>query len=509
MRLTRRPGPAGTARRLAWWLPLLAAWSGLGPAAALEAQGIRLRGVTTTRFLELQRFEDDSVAESATLPYAGDFRQTPSGVVVRCNLDTWCRYKRSGEMATSIPVWQDLQATAWGLGEGVSVHADMRFRGAMGSLPALWPRAEDRFDLLSGYVELDRPRWTARLGRQFVSNGMGVYNYDGLTLIARPLRILTAEVWGGRSLLRGINEGYTSSEIANVEELPPDREAIIAGASVRVRPTRFSSMRWMYQREARWNGGLRSSGLYSDRMALDGTSRIVHGALDASFEYDFAGRQLNEGRVRWRGLLPRNVEASVEGRRFRPFFELWTIWGAFAPVGFDELRLDGGWATRDHGLALDFFGGWRKWQDANVGLAFQPLRQTGWRAGGDVTLRPLARWVLSGHYDADVGAGAARTETDVAVRYETSDRFYVGLAGTSMQSLFEFRIGTGRMLGGGLDFGWRLTPVVRIAGDVMVYRHRQSSDSPFMNWTQRRGSVRLEWTMGGDPGLRTGARGAL
>lgn len=116
MRLTRRPGPAGTARRLAWWLPLLAAWSGLGPAAALEAQGIRLRGVTTTRFLELQRFEDDSVAESATLPYAGDFRQTPSGVVVRCNLDTWCRYKRSGEMATSIPVWQDLQATAWEIG---------------------------------------------------------------------------------------------------------------------------------------------------------------------------------------------------------------------------------------------------------------------------------------------------------------------------------------------------------------------------------------------------------
>ena len=76
MRQTRRPRPVGPARRLAWWLPLLAAWAGLGPATALEAQGIRLRGVIMTRFLELQRFEDDSVAVSATLPYAGDFRQT-------------------------------------------------------------------------------------------------------------------------------------------------------------------------------------------------------------------------------------------------------------------------------------------------------------------------------------------------------------------------------------------------------------------------------------------------
>jgi hypothetical protein len=487
---------------------LLALTSLAALAAPLSAQGIRLRGVTTTRFIELQRFEDDSVALASTTEYAGDYRRTAEGLVVRCNLDAFCRYKRSGELASSIPVWQDLQATAWGLGSGVSVHADMRFRGAMGSLPSLWPRADDRFDLLSGYVELDRIGWTARAGRQFITNGMGVYNFDGLNVALRPHRTVSAEMWGGRSLLRGINEGYTSSEITRVEELPPDREAAILGATVRVRPTRFSSVRWMYQREARWNGGLGSSGLYSERMALDGTSRLWHGAVDGSFEYDFAGRQLNEGRLRWRGMLPRSFEASVEARRFRPFFELWTIWGAFSPVGFDELRLDGGWANRDHTLSFDLFGGWRKWQDANVGLVFQPLRQTGWRAGGDVTLRPVPRWVMSGHYDADVGAGAARSETDAALRYEVSDQLYVGVAATQMQSIFEFRIGTGRMLGGGLDFGWRLSPAVRVAGDAMLYQHRQSADSPFNNWTQRRASLRLEWTMGGDPGLRTGARGS-
>lgn len=478
-------------------------------AAPLGAQGVRLRGVTTTRFLELQRFEDDSIPIAGTQPYAGSYRQTADGLVVRClETDTFCRFKSSGEMASSIPIWQDLQATAWGLGRGVSLHADLRVRGAMGSLPALWPRAEDRFDLLSGYVEVDRSRWTARLGRQFVSNGMGVYNFDGGFVTARPSRTISADVWGGRSLLRGINEGFTSSEITHVEELPPDREAAIIGASARWRPSRFASARVMYQREARWNGGLGTSGLYSDRMAADGTARVLHGSIDGSMEFDFASRRFNELRGRWRGMLPKGFEVSVEGRRFRPFFELWTIWGAFAPVGFDEARVDGGWSNRDHSLSVDFFGGWRVWEDADVGLAFQPLRQRGWRAGGDVTVRPHQRWVTSVHYDADIGPGAARTEGDATVRYEASDKFYVGLSATAMQSLFEFRIGTGQMTGAGFDFGWRLTPVVRLTGDAMVYRHVQSSDSPFTNWTQRRASVRLEWTMGGDPGLRTGARGA-
>jgi hypothetical protein len=482
----------------------------IGPSVrVLHSQGIRLRGVTTTRMLELQRFEDDSVAGATTLPYAGAYRQTANGLVVRCDeSEAWCHYKRSGETASAIPIWQDLQATAWGLGEGISVHADMRFRGAAGSLPALWPRSQDRFDLLSGYVELDRTRFTVRAGRQFITNGLGVYNFDGGVLNLRPSRVVSAELWGGRSLLRGINEGYTSSEIASVEELPPDREAAILGASMRWRPARGSALRVMYQREARWNGGWRSSGLYSDRIAADGTTRLLGGALDGSYEFDLAAKQTNEARLRWRGVLPRGFEAAIEGRRFRPFFELWTIWGAFAPVGFDELRLDGGWATHDHTISLDLFGGWRKWQDANVGLAYAPLRQTGWRAGGDLTARPLARWVASAHYDADVGAGASREEVDLGLRYEASDAAYIGIAATQLESLYEFRIGTGRMLGGGLDAGVRLTPAIRLMADAMLYRHTQGSGSPYSNWNQRRASVRLEWTVGGDPGLRTGVRGA-
>lgn len=486
----------------------LAAALALAPAL-VGAQGIRIRGVTTTRFLELQRFELDSVPFGTTREYAGTFRQSADGFVVECDAsDAWCRYRRSGAMAYTVPVWQDLQATAWGLGEGIVLHADVRVRGAGGNAPGLWPRATDRFDVLNGYVELTRPRWTARLGRQFTGNGLGVYNYDGASLAAYPRRWVQGEAWLGRSLLRGVNGGYTATDFAKVEDLPPDREASILGAAVRLAPSREVSLRVMYQREARWNGGWRSSGLYSNRLAADGTWRAAFGTVDGSYEYDFAARRVNEGRLRVRSPLPLGFETSVEGHRFRPFFELWTIWGAFAPAGYDEVRADGGWATADRRLSFDVFGGWRKWEDTFVGLAFQPLRGTGWRAGGDVTARPAARWVTTAHYDADIGPGASRTEADLGLRYEASDRFFLGLIASQMTSFFEFRIGTGDMRGGGVDLGWRLSPAVRLTGDFLVYRQRPGTGTPFTNWSQRRASVRLEWAIGDDPGLRAGAKGA-
>jgi hypothetical protein len=474
----------------------LVGWS---PALTAQGPGIRLRGVTTTRYLELDRFEDDSVRADHTLDADRLYRRTPEGRVVLCEPGReYCVFKRSGPRINTVPVTQDLQVTAWGFGEGLSVHADVRGRGAGGSAPELWPRAGDRFDVLSGYLQYDRSRITARLGRQFVSNGMGVYNFDGAMLQARPWRGVTVDGWGGWSLVRGINEGYTSAELAVIEELAPDRPALIVGTSMRVRPSRGSAFRMMYQREVREN----RSGLYSERIAADGTVRLGRGAMDASYEQDLASGQINEARLRWRGELPLGFEASVEGRRFRPFFELWTIWGAFAPVGFDEMRVDGGWSTPDHRLSVDLFGGYRQWADAGTGLEFQPLRSTGWRAGGDLTARLTESIVASGHYDADVGAGASREEVDIGLRYEGGQRWFVGVSGTAMQSLFEFRIGTGRMLGYGFDAGWRVTRDVRLVADVMAYQHRGDEGTPFTNWSQRRGSVRLEWTMGTDPGLR-------
>ena len=154
-------------------------------------------------------------------------------------------------------------------------------------------------------------------------------------LTLRPSRRLTVEGFGGWSLAQGLNEPLTSSEIAAVDELPPDRNAFVVGAQLRVRPSARSSVNAMYQRDVRVN----RSALYAERIALDGTWRVGDAGVDGSFSQDLSANVVNEARVRLKLPTVRRTTVSIEARRFRPFFELWTIWGAFSPVGFDEGRL--------------------------------------------------------------------------------------------------------------------------------------------------------------------------
>ncbi len=64
--------------------------------------------------------------------------------------------------------------------------------------------------------------------------------------------------------------------------------------------------------------------------------------LDGELKYDLAARTTNLARVMLSAPLGGGLRGSVELRKYVPFFELWTIWGAFSPVGFQEAtgRLD-------------------------------------------------------------------------------------------------------------------------------------------------------------------------
>lgn len=475
---------------------ILMAWSMLG--SALCAQGARVRGVTSVRLLELRPFVDDSVPLSSTQPGAVDYRVLADGRVVRCvESDAFCRFKRAGDARNAMPLVQDLELTAWGLGRGVSVHADLRVRSAMGSQPALWPRATDAFDALSAYVELDRTRYTLRAGRQYASSGLGLYNFDGATVVVRPTNRVALEAFGGWSLAQGLNESFTSSEIAAVDELPPDRNALLVGAQFRARPTDATSLSAMYQREVRAN----RSALYSERIALDGSWRLGRADLEGALQQDLATGAVNEGSLRVRLPTVRRIGLSLEARHFRPFFELWTIWGAFSPVGFDEGRAQASWQSPSSAWTVDVHGARRKWNGTEAGLDFAPLRNDGWRVGGNVAWRANAVWHASAGYSADVGFGAARSEGDAALHWQ-HQRVFLGANASAFQSIYEFRLGTGRVIGFGVDGGWQIRPDLRIVGDATLYQQLARNRAPSTDWTQRRMSARFEWTVGSDPGMR-------
>ena len=215
---------------------------------------------------------------------------------------------------------------------------------------------------------------------------------------------------------------------------------------------------------------------------------------------------MNEARVRLD--LPRllGIAPSMEARHYQPYFELWTIWGAFSPVGYDEASLSGLWVDPSQRLTLHLSGGRRSYGDVTGGMASLPLRSDGWRIAADAMLRPAADWTISGGYTADVGFGSSRSDQTLGVRRSFGSA-YLGLSGMGFQTLDDFRVERGRVWGLSADGGVPLGAAAHLDGSFQAFRHRERYTGG-IDWNQMRGMLRLVWTIGSEPGRRMPAGGA-
>lgn len=392
---------------------------------------------------------------------------------------------------------QDLEASAWGFGAGIRAYAHLRGRASNDSGGDLWPQADDPMDVLDAYLEIDRERFRARAGRQWRASGLGYYNFDGASLLVRPIERLSVDAYGGWSLVRGLNESHTSGAIAAVEGIPPDDRALLFGVEIRGRPMPALSLAGTYQREFRSD----QTAFYSDRVSADAELRLGRvAAVSGSIEADLATAEVNEALLRGRLPLPLGFTLGAEARRHLPFFELWTIWGAFSPVGYTEGNATLSWSDARSRFLVQARGGWRKYDDTDAGVGFLPLEDSGWRMGADGTWRVNEQWTAYAATHAELGFGAARSDVDGGVRWEPSRRLFVGVRAAGFQSAYEFRVGEGRVFALGVDGGARLGAEVRVLGDVTMYRHSFSDHAPATDWSQTRASLRVEWTIGRDPG---------
>jgi hypothetical protein len=444
-------------------LGLLAAWPAL-----LAAQGMRVTGVTSAQFVELRPLLIDS-----------------AGV------------QSSGALVSAAPFLQDFTLAAWGLREGLSVHASARVRTQLSGDRLVYPRSDDHFDLLDAYAELDRASWRGRLGRQWIAGGLGAYDFDGASALLRRGSYVV-EGWGGRALAAGLFDTHTSAELAAVEDRPPDQDGYVFGGRVRARPTAYTSATLTYQRVVVAD----RSGLYSERAALDASTRARGMAVDLALAYDAATGAWNEARVRLGTAGLRTVGISAELRHEQPFFELWTIWGAFAPVGFNEVRSTIDWRPRRWPVSLSAHGGYRRYAETNANGP--DLRTNGWRAGADLNVLGTGALSGSASYDVDIGFGASRSDVRAGVRWAASDDLSLGVDGSALQNIYEFRLGTGRVFGASVDGRARLTSDVHLTFDAGLYRNILTNGATGPDWTQRRASLRLEWTVGRDPGVGAG-----
>lgn len=464
--------------------------------ASAGAQGVVIAGSSSAQYIELRPLTLDSVRVAETDSAWGSYRQTSTGILARCVASApYCTFFRSGSRQGLTAMMQDLDVTAWGLGQGVSVHAQLRARSAMGDGRGLWPQAQQHFDALAAYIDVDRSLGRLRVGRQWVTSSLGVFNFDGAGIQLHGGRFITAQAYGGNALVEGLNRELSADALAPVEDIPPPDRAYLFGGIVQLRPWTASAFSVQYQREVRHD----HASLYSERVGASASIGLGVATFDAQLARDLATRQNNELSASLRGPLARIFDATVTARHYVPYFDLWTIWGAFSPIAYNEIGGDLRYTTPGGRLTLDASGAKRAYDDAGTGVATLPLRRDGWRLGGQASARVNSTLTADAAYHADIGFGASGTDADAALRWMRSDRLTLALRGVAFQTIDEFQVGEGRVYGLGGEGSWQLTPLVRVVGDGFLYRHNAHERPDLVDWNQRRASLRLEWSLGSEP----------
>lgn len=473
----------------------LLALASLAAPPAVCAQSVRVSGVSTVQYVSARALREDSVPSEETIG-EGMLRRTAEGAAVRCLADaSSCRYLAPGRLLHALPLTQDVSIAGWGLGRGVRLQAQLRFRPAAPGDAELWPRADERFEALEAYLEIARPLGRLRLGRQWQSSGLGTYSYDGASVQLRRWGA-ALDLYGGWSLVRGLSEPVTSSALAAVEPFAPDARGVLLGSRLQLRLSPAAGGSITYQREIRSD----RLGLYSERLSSDASFRAPRWSLGLATDADLATRALNHLRLQGTARPRDDLELELFARRYRPYFDLWTIWGAFAPVGFSELGGGASLTPAHWPVAVSLDVARRRYADTEATLSFAPLRDSGWRVGTAVGSRLDSPWSASLRYAAEVGFGAAKNELALRLQRSFAGGARVGAHGTVFDRASDYQLTNGVVVGGGLDGALPLGTALRASGQLFAYRHLGAGEATGPDWTQLRGLLRVEWALGSEPG---------
>jgi hypothetical protein len=469
----------------------------VGAVQQAAAQSVRISGTTTVRYLELQPLQIDSVPVGSTQG-DGVLRRSNDGQMVECvDPAPYCYTYDSGSAVSSAPGLQDLHVSAWGFGRGIRLYAHLRGRAVVAGSASLWPLANDHFDAMEAYLELERPHFRVRVGRQFEVNGLDFGNFDGASVLLRPLPELSVEGYGGWSLETGLNEAVTSGAIAAVEPFAPDSRGLLLGLQARARPVPALSLSAVYERVIRQD----RAGLYSERVGTDGLLRGGRVALDWALQADLATGDLNELRGRVLYSPTNRVTLSGFARRHQPYFDLWTIWGAFGAVGFAEAGAGGSWRSGDGTLRVDAQAARRHYLDTGAGASFAPLRSDGWSLSASASADLAPHWSMDGQYGLNLGFGAAKSQGSARLQHTLRNGILLAASGTAFQMADELRVSSGTVVGLGLDGGVPVGTRSRVSGSIFGYRHLTDLPASGPNWSQLRASISFSWTLGPEPGL--------
>ncbi|MFN0180248.1 MAG: hypothetical protein ACKVZ0_15720 [Gemmatimonadales bacterium] len=461
-------------------------------ATDLSAQGYRLRVDSRFQSVSFRGIGLDSIPAASAITNPGSGPASPGGFAVDCSSGTgFCYFFRPAARRRGQPLTANADLTVWGFGvTGLTFHAAARGATDLSTGQA-WPGTEPDLLLQEAYLDYASRTVRGRAGRQVVTGRLGYQGLDGARAEWRlPDQGLDIAGYGGFGLAQALAIPVTSPVLNPLDDFQPRDRQLVVGAEVGVRRGRID-VRAEYRREVDPTPDY----LVSERAAATAEVQLASRfRLSGGAEYDFANGWWGTAEV-GASYLGKRGYLSAEARRYRPFFDLWTIWGAFSPVPYRSLRASGGiepvaglW-VRGSAERYRFDGA-----EAETGLAVAEDR--GWRAAGNASYR-IKRLTVEAGLRSEFGPGASSRSFDGGLTFEASDAIILTARGGTLDRPLEFRYSDAQARWFAASGDVRLSNQVRLVTDLMaITEERDRPDAAAFDLDQVRLSTRLVVTFG-------------
>lgn len=454
----------------------------------VEAQGYRVRLDNRIQRVSFRGVELDSIPASSVVIGPGGGNFSPDGFAVRCSLSTsFCYFFRAGQEQRAAPAVTAADITLWRLGlPGLSFHGNVRMAFDLGNAD-VWPGTHPDVQLLEAFGEYDREAFNGRLGRQVYTSRLGYTGFDGARITVRDVRRgFDAMGYLGEGLARGIALPVTTNALNPLDDFQPRDRQIVAGLSLGY-SGRLADVRLDYQREV----DPIPDYFVSERAALASELHPLRQlSLTGGAEYDLAQGVWGSADATLRYNANRWT-ASAGVLRYRPHFDLWTIWGAFSPVAYHGVTGSATFSGLPH-LQLRARGT-RFWYDeTDTETPLVSVEDHGWRFSLGATWSPLEQWSFELGHEAEFGPGASFASYDAAVTFAPRDQLLLTLSGAKLTRPLEFRFDEATLHQVGLQGAWR--PSERWQLEVSASRYMEKRDRPDaagIDWNQTRLTARV------------------
>lgn len=467
------------------------AWS-----SPVIAQDYRVRLDARGQSVFFRGLVSDSILAAAVVKSAGGGFETPDGRAVRCSAGDYCYFLRPGPALHGVPVTTAASLVMWGLGvEGLSLRATGRLVADLGR-DDTWPGTEPSAQLIEGFLEYKSSAIVARAGRQLVSSRLESMGFDGGWLRYRWDRAsLEITGYGGWGLGQAAAVSALSPALNPLDEFRPRNRQLVAGAEA-AWLYRNVDVRGEYRREI----DPEDDYFVSERAALSLGALARSLRLNGGFDYNMAEGHLGNADVTL-SYLRRRFSISGGARRYRPYFSLWTLWGAFSPVPYNAVNFSAQ-ARPVPWLSLNGRAERYRYESAEISTGVVPqLEDRGWRARFGATATMGSRLTFDGNFGLEHGPGASARSADATVTFTPSERFSFDVYGGTLARPLELRFydATSRWTGGRMQ--WQMSEQRRLWGDVAIVgddRERPDASASSLDQFRVRAGVSLAFGSGAD-----------